>query len=442
MNPIWQPTQKQSEFLSAAEFEVLFGGSAGGGKSQALIVDALGLTQNAVANSNYRAALVRRSFGELRELIDRTRELYPVVCPGAVFREVDKLWRFPSGAVIEFLYVDLEKDKLRFQGREWSFLGVDELTQIPSESIYEFMISRVRSSDSALTPYVRATCNPGGPGGNWVQKRFRIPDEGRSTRFSLPVGDRIIARRFIRASLEDNPYLKDTGYRENLLSLNERDRRALLEGRWDQIEDFEGSIFRKELAQAYAENRVCTIPIDSSLPLWTAWDLGLSDQTYIVLFQAVGKEIRIVDTISASNEPLTYYANLLQQRNHPFAGHLLPHDVAVRELSTNKSRQEVLESLGVRPLHVVPRVRDLAEGIEAVRQLWPRLWIDSHCKDFLHAAGHYRREFDPRMQVYKPNPVHGPESHAMDALRQIATGFDLSLGVKSKPRREMRAILR
>ncbi len=445
MTPLWTPTPKQAEFLAASEYEVLFGGSAGGGKSMALIVDALGLTQNAVANANYRAVLVRRSFGELRELIDRTKSIYPEVCHGAIFREVDKVWRFPSGAVIEFMYADAEKDKLRFQGREYCFLGVDELTQIPSESIYEYMISRVRSSDPALTPYIRATCNPGGPGGDWVQKRFRIPDEGSATRFSLAFSDRIINRRFIPARLDDNPYLKDSGYRESLLSLNERDRRALLEGRWDQIEDLEGSIFRKELATAYAEHRVCSIAIDPALPLWTAWDLGLSDQTYILLFQAIGKEIRIVDTISASNEPLSYYANALQQRNHPFAGHLLPHDVAVRELSTNKSRQEVLENLGVRTLHVVPRIKDLAEGIEAVRQLWSKLWIDKdRCKAFLHAASHYRREFDARLQIYKPSPVHGPESHAMDALRQIATGFDFSLGTGGprRDRKRVSAILR
>lgn len=442
---MWSPTDKQAAFLSAPEDEVLFGGSAGGGKSQALVVDILGLQQHAVANPHYRAVLVRRSFGELRELIDRSRQLYPEVAPGAVFKETEKFWRFPSGALIEFAYVEHEKDKLRFQGREFQYLGVDELTQLPSESIYEYLVSRVRSTDPTLRPYVRATCNPGGPGGDWVQKRFRIPDAGDATRFSLATGERILTRRFIPARLDDNPYLRDSGYREQLMTLNERDRRALLDGRWDQIEDLEGSIFRKELAAAYAEGRVCSIPIDPALPLWTAWDLGLSDQTYILVFQAVGQEIRIVDTLAASNEPLGYYATALQRFNHPFAGHLLPHDVVVRELSTNTSRQQTLENLGVRPITVVPRVRDLAEGIEATRQLWPKLWIDKdRCQGFLQAVSRYRRAFDPRLQVYKSSPVHGPESHANDALRQIATGFDFTavrLG-RRKPRNPISAILR
>jgi hypothetical protein len=93
---IWQPTARQSEFLEASEDELLYGGAAGGGKSDALVIDALGLQVQAVTKPEYRALILRKTFGELKEIVDRTRALYPQIVPGAVYRQQDGLWQFPS----------------------------------------------------------------------------------------------------------------------------------------------------------------------------------------------------------------------------------------------------------------------------------------------------------------------------------------------------------
>ena len=131
---IWRPTPKQAEFLSASEDEVLFGGSAGGGKSDALVVDALGLglSLQAVAQPEYRALILRRTYGELKEIVDRTRALYPQVCPGAVFNQQDSEWRFPSGARIELSYLGQESDQMRYQSGSSSILRWEELAQWPT----------------------------------------------------------------------------------------------------------------------------------------------------------------------------------------------------------------------------------------------------------------------------------------------------------------------
>ena len=97
---IWRPTDRQAEFLAAPEDEVLYGGSAGGGKTDALVIDALGGQCRAAEQPEYRALMLRRSYPELKEIVDRTQAIYPRVYPGS--RYVEPEWRFPSGARLEF----------------------------------------------------------------------------------------------------------------------------------------------------------------------------------------------------------------------------------------------------------------------------------------------------------------------------------------------------
>ena len=109
---IFQPNEgPQEEFLSSSERDVLYGGSAGGGKSFALLADPLRYCHN----GNHRGLLLRRTLDELTELIDKSRQLYPKAFPGARFRESKSTWIFPSGATIWFTYLDKDKDVTRFK---------------------------------------------------------------------------------------------------------------------------------------------------------------------------------------------------------------------------------------------------------------------------------------------------------------------------------------
>lgn len=199
---IWQPTEKQREFLSATEQEVLYGGAAGGGKSDALIIDALGIQQNAYANPGYRAVMFRRSLPELRDIISRSQELYPMAITGARYKESTKEWHFPSGAIVEYAYLEKDSDRFRYQGREFQWIGFDELTQWGSDVAYRYMLTRLRSTDESITCYQRASCNPGGIGHHWVQDYFGIPDTGHaSCRVHTDEDGRVIKRRFIPARL-------------------------------------------------------------------------------------------------------------------------------------------------------------------------------------------------------------------------------------------------
>ena len=229
-NVIFSPNEgPQTDFLAAPETDVLYGGAAGGGKSYAMLVDPLRFAHRAA----HRALILRRSMPELRELIDKSRELYPKAFPGCRFREVEKIWTFPSGAKLEFGFLERDADVYRYQGQAYSWIGFDEITHLTTEFSWNYLASRLRTTDSEITPYMRCTANPGGAGATWVKKRYVNPSEPNES-FTGKDG---LTRKFIPARLEDNPYLSTDGrYEQMLKALPEVQRRQLLEGNWDITE--------------------------------------------------------------------------------------------------------------------------------------------------------------------------------------------------------------
>ena len=248
---VFKPNEgPQEEFLSAGERDVLYGGAAGGGKSFALLADPLRYCHN----PNHRGLLLRRTLDELTELIDKSRQLYPKAFPGAKFRESKSTWVFPSGATIWFTYLDKDKDVTRFQGQAFNWIGIDEITQYPTPYVWDYLRSRLRTTDAELQQhlYMRCTANPGGVGGWWVKKTYidgvepnkSFPAFDIETRkeFLWPpghekAGQPLFLRKFVPARLTDNPYLMADGQYEAMLrSLPEVERRRLLEGDWDVAE--------------------------------------------------------------------------------------------------------------------------------------------------------------------------------------------------------------
>jgi len=229
-NVIFQPNDgPQTDFLAAPEIDVLYGGAAGGGKSYAMLVDPLRYAHRAA----HRALILRRSMPELRELIDKSRELYPQAFHGCKFREVEKLWNFPSGAKVEFGFLERDADVYRYQGQAYSWIGFDEITHLPTEFAWNYLASRLRTTDSEITPYLRCTANPGGVGAHWVKKRYISPAPPNES-FD---GDDGLSRKFIPARLDDNPYLSEDGrYEQMLKALPDVQRRQLLEGNWEITE--------------------------------------------------------------------------------------------------------------------------------------------------------------------------------------------------------------
>ena len=231
----WEPNPgPQVEFLKANEDEVLFAGGRGSGKSDCLIIDPL----RYCTNKKFRGLLIRRTMPELRDLIKRAKDVYPLAYPGVKWREQEKIFVFPSGARIEFGYADKDDDVERYRGQEYTWLGIDEITQYSTSDILEKLKSSLRTTDPTLPIYIRATCNPTGSGRGWVKSRWidKAPSGERiNIEVDTPIGKFTITRKWIHSTVLDNPKLLKANpqYIATLASLdNEFLRRQWLEGDW------------------------------------------------------------------------------------------------------------------------------------------------------------------------------------------------------------------
>ena len=249
----------QTEFLAASEREVLYGGAAGGGKSYGLLADPM----RYFSNPNFNGLILRRSNDELRELIWKSQELYPKAFKGAKWGEKKSQWTFPSGAKLWLTYLERDQDVLRYQGQAFSYIAFDELTQYPTPFAWNYLRSRLRTTDPTLPIFMRATTNPGGSGHGWVKRAFIDPAPANTKFIAQDIesgedlvypqghdreGEPLFYRRFIPASLIDNPYLMEGGqYEANLLSLPEMQRRQLLDGDWAVADGAAFSEFRSNV---------------------------------------------------------------------------------------------------------------------------------------------------------------------------------------------------
>lgn len=280
INVLWQPQSgPQVVFHKSPVFEVLYGGAAGGGKSDSLLME--GLRQ--AHKKYYRAIVFRRTYPELQELIDRAYELFPRVFPGATWNEQKKRWVFPSGAMYYFGAMEHENDKYKYQGKEYQYIAFDELTQF-AETQYLYLHSRCRTKDGSVRCYIRASSNPGGIGHGWVKTRF--VDHGAYNVIADP--DTGLTRCFIPSKVYDNKILmtNDPLYVKRLMALPEDERRALLEGDWDV---YAGQYFREFRKHKHV---IDPFSIPAEWKRFRSIDWGYNDPC-AVYWHAVGPEKRV-----------------------------------------------------------------------------------------------------------------------------------------------------
>lgn len=207
--------------------EALYGGAAGGGKSDALLRAAVQFADV----PGYRALLVRKTYPQLAGadgLIDRSKQW---LTGKATWNENRHRWTFPSGAVLEMRALHRKDSHYDFQGLDYDFIGFDELTHFDEEQ-YLYLFSRLRKLEtSQIPPRMRSASNPGGRGHSWVKRRFidklPRPDDPDDT------PERCRARIFIPAKVRDNPGLDVAEYLESLSQLDAQTRRQLEHGDWN-----------------------------------------------------------------------------------------------------------------------------------------------------------------------------------------------------------------
>ena len=190
----------------------------------------------------------------------------------------------------------------------------------------------------------------------------------------------------------------------------------------DWIENIEGSIYGKTLAKMENQRQITRVPYDPSLPVNTAWDLGVSDHSAIIFFQQLGRSINIIDYHEERGQGMPHFIELVKNKEYIYKDHFAPHDIEVTDFSNGKTRREVAYQLGIR-FKVVPKL-PLEDGIHATTMTLPRCWIDvDHCKKLIDALRHYHRKYLDKNRMFRSKPVHDWSSHACDALRYMSIGL-------------------
>lgn len=268
--------------------------------------------------------------------------------------------------------------------------------------------------------------------------------------------DRFIARppksaKVVEINWRDNPWFPKV-LEEERLDLLERDPDAydhVWEGRCRQW--LEGAIYANELRKAYEQERITKVLFDDSVPVYTAWDLGHTDDTAIWWYQVIRGEIHLLESYSSSGGSLSEYATqilgrqvsidlvgdevvcklgdlvpeLSYRREYRYAKHWLPHDARAKTLAAKgKSTIEQLAvALGIHRLGIVPDI-GVEDGIQASRTMFKNCWFDKDgCDSGLKSLRRYQRQLQPDGLSYKKIPFHNWASHYADAFRMLAVAW-------------------
>lgn len=290
----WKPHPRQADFLSLPDtiFEAMYGGAAGGGKSETLLN--LPLVRGFHQHPRFKGILFRRTFPELEaELILRSEAQGLYKACGATYNKEKKRWTFPSGGTMNFGHIEYDSDVRKYDSAEYNYVGFDELTSF-TEYMYLYMFSRCRSSSPKLPAIIRSGTNPGNVGHAWVRGRFvEVAPPNTIILDSVTKLKRI----FIPCKAQDNPYLMeaDPQYINVLMGMAEKDRRAKLDGDWYT---FSGQVFddyreeRYENEPEFAVHVVNGFPIPDWWPRLLAIDWGFSAMC-CALWGAVSPEGRL-----------------------------------------------------------------------------------------------------------------------------------------------------
>ena len=185
-----------------------------------------------------------------------------------------------------------------------------------------------------------------------------------------------------------------------------------------------GAFYGKEMREAEQQGRICQVPYDPNLPVYSSWDLGYRDDTAIWFYQIGRGEIRVIDFHAVSGADIYDIAGTVMAKPYRYARHYLPHDARAKSLQTGKSIIEQLAShLDVAKLAVVPDI-GVQSGIQAVRMILPKVWFDAEkCREGIEALRQYQREYDEDKKAYRQSPRHDWTSHPSDAFRMLAVSY-------------------
>ena len=411
---------KQKAFMDSEADETLFGGAAGGGKSEGQLRDAF---IYALKYPGSKQLILRRTFPELeKSLIRRHLQIYPNTI--YTYNSSSHTGKFINGSIIDFSYCDNEKDVYKYQSAEYDVIRFDELTHF-TEEMYVYLLSRIRGANN-FPKMAKSSTNPGGIGHTWVKERFidigepnKVHKIGKTTRIFIP------------SKVQDNKFLleADPEYLNRLENLSDKDKKILLYGDWDI---FEGQYFNEfnrnihviepfEIPDHWKRYVAFDYGLDMFACLWFARDT--EGKAYIY------REVHQSNLIISEASELFKKANAGEQYEFVYA----PRDLWNRRQETGKSVADIFYENGVMLTRTsVDRVdgwlatkewlkvittKDVETGEETKDS---KLKIFNNCKTLI--------KYLPQVQIDEKNPndvATEPHylTHICDALRYFCVNF-------------------
>jgi phage terminase large subunit len=298
---------------------------------------------------------------------------------------------------------------------------IDEAETV-SETAWRKLIPTVREDNSEI----------------WVTYNPESKESATHKRFVEQTPDDCIV---VDINWRDNPWFPAVLEAERLE--DKRKRPDIYDHVWegDFLVHAEGAYYATEMRDAKDQGRIGTVAYTPSIPVTTSWDLGVGDSTAIWFAQHLGAEVRLIDYYESSGVGLDHYVRVLNEKGYIYGNHILPHDVRVRELGSGKSRMEVLDSLGARPISVAPQLM-VDDGIQAVRSMLANCWFDAErCERGIDALRQYHREYDDNGKVWRSRPSHDWASHGSDSFRYLAVGHRATSSWGDPIRRNLKGIV-
>jgi phage terminase large subunit len=419
---MWTATPRQKLFLNASEDEVLYGGAAGGGKSDALLMFSIMRRMNIPKS---KGLLLRRTFPELeRANILRSMELLSGV-PGCKYSSQMHRWTFPNKSILEFGYCEKEADVFKYQSAEYEDICFDEATQF-TEFQFTYLMSRCRTTKKGVKTLIRAATNPGGVGHAWVKSRFiDVAPWGETYSYEVPgKGGKTLTRtrRFIPAKLDDNPHIGEEYY-AMLEQLPEYQRKALKDGDWDI---FEGQYFPEfkreihviepfEIPDYWRRYIALDYGLDMLACYWIAMDMRRKAYVYKELYEPnliISEAARRIKEVNGKDDVRTRYA---------------PPDLWNRRQETGKSAADLFRENGI---GLVKANNDRVQGWWNLKE-WLKPYDDEqgirtanlvifkNCVNLIRCLPQLQRDpNDPNDVADEPHEI----THSGDAIRYFLAG--------------------
>ena len=392
--------------------------------------------QELLRGRNY--GIVFPTYKQAKNVMWEMLKWYASPIPGIKPNESELSIKYPTGNKVGLYGAD-NPDSLR--GIAFWGLGFDEYSQQPS-NIFSEVLSKSLADHLGFAFFVGTV-----KGKNQLYRGYKIAQQNPDEYFTLwqDIDQSLkteegITIRLLRRALEDDRKMVERG----LMTQEEFDQE------WYLSVDaaIKGAYYSKYLADARKEGRIKLVPYDPAIPVYTVWDLGKGQAMSIGFWQRTGSEMHLIDYWEGlGEEGLPQAIKIVKEKPYVYGGHFAPHDIQVKELSTEKTRLETARALGIN-FNIVPRL-SVDDGINAVKMMFPRLWInEKKCEIFIENISQYRQKWDESKGMFTPEPVHDFASHAADMLRYAAivekemTNENYSLLDETRIRRQRQQIIK